>query len=1063
MKTHVITPGARQPLLPFVIAGALLGTALLPAQTAVQPNEKSTAETKTSPATTAPAESTVAPLRDDVVTLSPFNVSTEKDVGFVATSSLAGGRMKTDLKDTPLAYSVITKEFLDTLAIKDTEMALDWAVNSYQSRGDVQDRIQNLDGGTRTRARGVIVKSLRNFFELGQVTDVYNVDRVDFARGTNALLIGNGGLGGATVLMTKQASFDRRKGEFALSLSDQGIKRTTLDFNQPIGEKVAIRGSFLFEDSKTWRDNTFDKRDGIYLTASARPWKKTQFRVDYEDYRSKELLGVNGLNDRVSGWDGITVVDAPVGTLPGGVNASAAGIERLGSSTSPYMLFLPGYNGSTVYNYANTWRTLGGAATNSTPVDGVIPVSFSSVGAAGSRITGVENEPKSRFDIATAKSKFFIPAPSYVFLPDLPYTWSQYVKNVSVYFDQQIGNDLFVQVAYSNTKNGRETNLMPQRFTEVYVDVNRTLPDGKANPYFLEPFVETTRDDRGLGANRWDELRAAIAYAKENTKYGSFRVNVLAGQTTRDTDNRTYTYVMARNPDIRQRPVNDSPGFRYYLNDAKRPFDIPSQLTYVDPIAGTTATYPVQDLLNLNYTDANNRSAQRQFDYLQASAFAKLFKDRLILLAGKRWDHFKLTTWNALSTNTRAAYPTDWDGRTLLFNPDAPANYWSLTPTQRNLYNPPVLDQRVSTNTYGGIINATKWLGGFYNFAQTYDTSRSVLTINGSVLEPTVSEGWDAGIRFTLLDGRINASISKYGTTATHTSTGSDRNEIANITRANIYGDTNVDGINGRGVGLVPQPYQDYQDNWANGYEFEVVANITRNWRLTMNYALPENYSNNRYPETLAYWAQNKDKLKQIVLDTGAVIDSANVASNPGSIPTSVSPDINTAVSNWNSLQTLISTSEANAPAVSTAYKYTANIYTDYRFSEGMLKNLRLGGGVQFRSKILLGNRGQDTIVNPANPAQAIDDPNVDANTGVYMDAWHMVTATIGYEIKLEKNMRLYLNLNVTNLLDRDEQIYTAAGLRPLNGDILSPARVMSRVGYYPDPRTFRLTARLTF
>jgi len=52
--------------------------------------------------------------------------------------------MATDLKDTPLAYSVITKEFLDALAIKDTETAMDWAVNSYQSRGDAQDRIQNL-------------------------------------------------------------------------------------------------------------------------------------------------------------------------------------------------------------------------------------------------------------------------------------------------------------------------------------------------------------------------------------------------------------------------------------------------------------------------------------------------------------------------------------------------------------------------------------------------------------------------------------------------------------------------------------------------------------------------------------------------------------------------------------------------------------------------------------------------------------------------------------------------------------------------------------------------------
>jgi outer membrane receptor for ferric coprogen and ferric-rhodotorulic acid len=1015
-------------------------------------------------AQTAPlASTTLEPKKDEVVVLSPFTVSTDRDVGFVAASSLAGGRMATDLKDTPLAYSVLTKEFLEALAITDTETAMDWAVNSYQARGDVQDRIQNLDGGTRTRARGVIVKQLRNFFAQGVLTDVCAQDRIDFARGTNALLIGNGGLGGATVLMTKQATFDKRKGELALSFSDQGTKRATLDFNQPIGDKVAFRASFLKEDSDTWRDNTRSRRDGVYLTASARPWKKTRIRADYEDYKSKELLGVNGLNDRVSGWDGITVVNAPIGTLPGGVNSNAVGIERVGSSTSPYMLILPGYNNSTVYNFANTWRTMGGGATTATPVDGILPVTTSSLGAAGSRITGVQNEPLSRFDIATSKSKFFVPAPSYVYLPDLPYTFSQVLRNKSVYLDQQIGDDFFLQVAHSATLGGRLTNLAPQRFTEVYVDVNRTLPDGKTNPYYLEPFVETTRDDRGEGLSDTKETRAAIGYVKENTRLGSFRLNVMGGLSEVDTTNRTYTYVMARNPDIRQRPVNDSPGYRYYLNDPNRPYGFPSQVTYVDSIAGTSSSYQMQDLLNLNYTDANNRTAERHFDYVQASAFAKLFKDRLVLLAGKRWDRFRVQTWNALHTNTRAAYPTDWDGRTLLHDPDAPANYWSLTSTQRGLYNPPILDQKVSTNSYGGIINATKWLGGFYNFAQTYDTSRVVLAINGNVLEPTVSKGWDAGIRFSLLDGRINSSISKYGTTATHTATGADRNEIGILTRANALNDLSVDGINARGLGLVPQPYQDYQDAWANGYEFEVVANVTKDWRLTMNYALPENYSNNRYPETLAYWAANKSALRQIVLDTGAVIDATtNLASNPG-IATSASPDITTAISNWNSMQTFISTAEANAPIVSTAYKYTANIYTDYRFSEGRLKNLRIGGGVQFRSKIQLGNRGSDTIVNPANPLTAIDDPTVDANTPVYMEAWHMATATIGYEMKVWHDMRLSLNLNVSNLLDRKDQIYNAAGLRPKNGDIASPARVMSMVGYYPDPRTFRLTARLNF
>src|SRR5690606_17093695 len=49
----------------------------------------------------------------DVIELSPFNVNSDRDSGFVAASALAGGRLSLDLKDTPVAYSVLTRDFID--------------------------------------------------------------------------------------------------------------------------------------------------------------------------------------------------------------------------------------------------------------------------------------------------------------------------------------------------------------------------------------------------------------------------------------------------------------------------------------------------------------------------------------------------------------------------------------------------------------------------------------------------------------------------------------------------------------------------------------------------------------------------------------------------------------------------------------------------------------------------------------------------------------------------------------------------------------------------------------
>jgi outer membrane receptor for ferric coprogen and ferric-rhodotorulic acid len=249
----------------------------------------------------------------------------------------------------------------------------------------------------------------------------------------------------------------------------------------------------------------------------------------------------------------------------------------------------------------------------------------------------------------------------------------------------------------------------------------------------------------------------------------------------------------------------------------------------------------------------------------------------------------------------------------------------------------------------------------------------------------------------------------------------------------------------------------------ATGYEFEVVANLTSNWRLTCNYAIPELNANNRYPETQKYLAQNYDALKQILLDTGAVIDPATKrAVNPG-VTTAESPDIANAIASWNWVEDSLVAFAANVPIVTNSYKYTANIYTDYRFSRGFLKNLRVGGGVQFRSEIRIADRSLDTIVNPANPLTAIDDPNVGSQTPVEMEAYHLFTATLGYELKLREKMRLGLNLNVSNVANWRGPIYNYSTTRPPKGDITSPARVTSLAGYFFEPRTYTLSARLNF
>src|SRR5436190_2014413 len=52
---------------------------------------------------------------DEAVVLSPFVVDATKDVGYHASSTLAGSRINTSLKDVAQSITVVTKEFLNDI------------------------------------------------------------------------------------------------------------------------------------------------------------------------------------------------------------------------------------------------------------------------------------------------------------------------------------------------------------------------------------------------------------------------------------------------------------------------------------------------------------------------------------------------------------------------------------------------------------------------------------------------------------------------------------------------------------------------------------------------------------------------------------------------------------------------------------------------------------------------------------------------------------------------------------------------------------------------------------
>ena len=119
------------------------------------------------------------------------------------------------------------------------------------------------------------------------------------------------------------------------------------------------------------------------------------------------------------------------------------------------------------------------------------------------------------------------------------------------------------------------------------------------------------------------------------------------------------------------------------------------------------------------------------------------------------------------------------------------------------------------------------------------------------------------------------------------------------------------------------------------------------------------------------------------------------------------------------------------------------------------------------RGREIIGNRGADTIVDPANPARAIDDPTRSVNTPLYTPRGDTtVTATFGYLWRFhQRNVQLQLVIN--NLLN-DRTVYwttstngaATSALRPRDGNYNSPARETVPVGFgQKTPINFNLSA----
>jgi hypothetical protein len=275
---------------------------------------------------------------------------------------------------------------------------------------------------------------------------------------------------------------------------------------------------------------------------------------------------------------------------------------------------------------------------------------------------------------------------------------------------------------------------------------------------------------------------------------------------------------------------------------------------------------------------------------------------------------------------------------------------------------------KVHGANYGGVLRLNDTFAIGYNYAQSFRISTGEGADTHRVGEKQgvpVGEGTDISARLSLFKGRVEINVVRY-----HNFRPNDR-----------YNPNPNAQIENELIALFPEsfyaPGQDYQTTTTDGYEFEMMTNVTRHWRMTFNLATNKVVTENRAPLLKGFQAEAKARNEPTPLLDEFLLTIPEGVPNAGYT------------------------------------KARANIFTRYTFSEGFLKGAYIGGGVNYRQKTYRGVGDHDS--NTATPAIEMWSPG-----------YSLYSLLAGYSRKIY-NRPMTFALNISNLFDKE--YYRSGGL----------------------------------
>lgn len=639
--------------------------------------------------------------------------------------------------------------------------------------------------------------------------------------------------------MTKTALPNNQQ-KINLIFGSHNLHRVEIDINRRVNDKLSLRAVMAYQDVKGFQRHAGREIKAAFLTASYRPLENTKVNLSGELGRNHINLGANAMADQFS-------------------TTTRTGQTAAISDTTGGYTFLPGRG--LFYRTTSALQRSSGTG---------LAVFDESIQPRELNFNGPDGQNRVHYGA------------------------------LNMQISQKVTNDFNVQIVGAYQKAQRTARQRAGSSVDrIYIDTDRTLPNGTINPYFNEYYTEFYNRNI-VHTEPQHNVRATAVYDLD-LKFTKQRIIGVFLHHDSDPQNEFYTETVdPKGPNFTgslanaenslaayqaNRTVHSRNFFyrRYYLKDGDG-----KEITKKTTVPGQSVMMrdAVADGGNGRLADEFYRTPGYGF-----GASGSYLNGRLHTLAGWRRSAFNVSRGRDFYN-----YVTGLTYRVSTIPGLAQPNVIRITKDRVN---------------YGGVLHLADFVAAYFNYAQSMALSSGV---GGAQLRPNtlrgpgLGDGNEYGLRWSFLGGRIESNWTYYMTNQLRVGanpgipTAVGQNELARI-----FTDINPTG-------------GDTQATKASGVEFETVANLTKNWRLIWNYATNKLATSDRYPDLRYYQARAKAQ------NTPTPETDAFLATVPDGTP---------------------------LPGFT---KIRSNLVTNYRFSEGRLKGFSIGGGGQYRDMAYRGN-----------------------------------------------------------------------------------------------------------